>query len=490
MKFAFSIVAFLAFAVSGFGQNVRGLQVGCRTASGSVAASDNLRQLKALDPNTPGVREAITECEGVTQTLRQREDALLNQAQTARDAGDCAAARLAFQSLYDKRSAHQLKARDELQRLGNCTQAGGGGGGGGGASDEAARLQSARGAFNAKNFPQAKSLASPLAARPGPIGEAAKKLIEDIDRIERNNQFFQQATLAVRNKRMDQACERLVQIEATDAAFPGLKELKTQAGGCPVAAVVTPPVPAQPSKNTPANVNSKNVVAPPATPPRAPAEPDSGKDPLRADYENAMKLIENARFQDAEKVLVKIRSANPEYKDVDAQLASVREEIKKITQGSIDQRFSQSINLAKSAYERGDFQAAMGRVNTAAGLKAKDSDVETWRSRVQAAIESENKDLIAAIDAYYTGHYTDARQLLTNFLKRGHSARIAAVARFYSGAAAASEFFLTGSIDQAKKEDAKRAFALAVKDLPTFAPDWNSVSRKIQSLYAEAVGQQ
>ena len=134
----------------------------------------------------------------------------------------------------------------------------------------------------------------------------------------------------------------------------------------------------------------------------------------------------------------------------------------------------------------GDLRAARRELNLAEAIRPGDGNVKRLRQRLETALAKEENQLVDAITAYYDGRYEQAQKALEEFLERGHSAHMAALARFYAAAALGSRFFLSGGKDQSTRNAALNMFRQTVKDDPDFSPRWDSVSSRIKELYSEA----
>jgi hypothetical protein len=484
------ILAFTLFLIStgAYGQSLNALRVGCTSASGSVDASDKLTSLNALPIGTPGLQEAVTACSEKVQSLKQSEDAKWNAGLAARDARNCSAARQAFQDLRDKHTPYQLKARDEYTKLGSCTEAPASvAGNNASCADALSNMSKADGAIRAGNLPVARSLLSSVVSCPV-YGPQAQARLQTIDQTETNNKLFTEVSILLRSNKFPDACAKLNQIEATDPNYKGLADAKAKAGGCPqqvqqVAKLDEPrpndarPKPGDGGKASPADSKSK--------------ADDKPKDDLKDKYDQAIRLKETAKYSEAIAAFNAIKKQDPGYKEVDQLLKDSQAELKKINEGSTDQRIAALKQQAQAQLNKGEFVAASGLVSQALQLKPDDA-ARQLQQQINEAKASEDTDLLAGIDAFYAGKYADAQTRLEDFVKKPHAVRIAAMARFYAGASAASQYYLTGATDNAKKDAAKQAFAQAVKAMPTLSSQltWTAVSPKIQRLFLEATGKQ
>jgi tetratricopeptide (TPR) repeat protein len=442
----------LLLNLNGFGQhafgqsNVRVHSLACQTSSGSAAAAESLTRLLALPAETQDLQPAVAACQAHTEDLRKQEESQWTMAVAARDRSDCQTARRLFQGLLQKRTAYQRQARDEMNQLSNCVQAAPGratespGG-----ANPVNTIQQARGAFNTKNFSLARSLAQSIASRTDQIGEDAKTLIRSIDSIESNNKRYRDANVAIARKQFDKACALLLEIEASDPSFAGLAQAKTRSGGCPVV------------------------------------------DELKPEYDEAKSLLESERYTEALDKLKSILEQDPNYEDAaDLRLqaeAGVKEKIKNAAQRAaaakpsvgpaakqIDQRATQD----KSAIEAKTQQA--NRILNETSLLS------------QNASDMEEALLFLGMDSFYADNHEEARQILGDFAKGKHPPKMLALACFYLGATAITEYYLAGASDRQKKEEGMLLFGQALRHYQDFSPPWNALSPKIRTVYIEATG--
>jgi tetratricopeptide (TPR) repeat protein len=451
----------------------------CETANGSRRASDALQTLNKLPATMNGRDDAIASCDTKVQTLKKQEEDKWGRANQARSQGQCAVAKQAFEELSKAPTAYQKEAGDQLHSL-NCAQ-------GAAAADTssssnvctdaAAKLANAQGALNSSNFPQAKSLAN-AALSCNSTADQARKLLDQIGEKENNGKLAENARASLAKNDKEGACKFIVQISA---AYPGLKELKSRSGECataaPAAPAAAPPVVvADAGRGTPDNTGRGQRAAAPAAQPAAPPPPPP--DPLLADYNKAVGLVKTNPAA-AEKMLQQISSQDKGYKDVAELLKSVRDDLQNKDFAALEQQ-------AHNYSDKGDLQAALGKIDRAIALRANEVRLKDFKQQLLNRIDQERISLSSGIDAYYSGKYDQATKLLTAFANDAHSPRVLALAHFYVGASAASEFYLGQQKDSAKKEEARSSFSRAIKDAPQFSPDLTKLSPKIRNLFAEA----
>ncbi len=445
----FSSMILIVNTAPALSQNLKVFSTACETATGSVSASDNLKKLKSLDPEIPGLQEAISRCEAHVNQLRQLEDYQWKQAIAERDASNCAMAKRLFQQLYQKASFYKLQARDELNKLSDCTTLGPQGPVPVGSSVEDANLlQRAAGAFNARDFDQARRLAQQLESRGGSTGERARELLKKMDTIASNNKKFQSARIAIVQREFAKACQLLLQIESSDPSFPGLARAKEEAGGC-------------------------SAPAP---------EPD----PLKLEYEKALRLIETKNLTEAKRVLKRISLANRQYPGVAQLQLKVDELMRKETQKKSDQGVDEIRLSVESSLRQGDLEAAASKLASVRQLRPSDKSLKLLQQRIEERVREEQQTLLGAIGTFYAGEYPLAQKQLSDFLRQRRTKRHFALARFYLGVVATTEYYLTGATDKGKKESAIRFFKELVREFPDFSPQWNIVSPKVKTLYLEA----
>jgi hypothetical protein len=457
-----SLVLTLTFWVSGVSAFAQDIKVTvprnqCEIAKGSKRASDYLQTLKALPPNSPGRDEAVAACDSKVQSLKKQEDDKWNRALQARTAGQCVVAKGLFEELAAAAygTAYQREAGDQLHTLNCATAAGAADSATNVCADAPLNLRNAQGAFRVGYFTQAKGFAAAAQSCPSTADEA-KKVIEEIDRTEKSRKLAEQAKLALLKKDHDSACKLILQI---DSSYPDLKDLKRQAGEC----AAPPPIP---ERLVVDNGRGQRSLPP--------------SDPLLAEYNRALGLIKS-KPGEAERILQKLYAADKNYKDIDSLLKEVRDDLQ-------NKDFAELEKQARSYLDKGDLQAALGKIDRTITLRPNESRLRDFKNLVLERLGNESSELSSGINTYYRGNYPEARKLLTTFLNNPHSPRLLAFARFYAGAAWVSEYYLTGQSDSAKKDEAKKAFSIVLKDSPQFSPDWTKVSPKIRPLFLEAAG--
>jgi tetratricopeptide (TPR) repeat protein len=444
----------------------------CETANGSRRAADALQTLKKLPDTLNGRDDAIASCDSKVSTLKKQEEDKWGRANQARSQGQCAVAKQAFEELSKAPTAYQKEAGDQLHSL-NCTQ-------GAAAPDTssssdvctnaAANLRNAQGALNLSNFPQAKSLAS-AALSCNSTSDQARKLLDEIGRTENDRLLAEKARTSLAKNDKEGACKFIVQMSPT---YSGLKELKGRSGECANAAPAAAPTVAvaDAGRGAADNTGRGQRAAAPAAPPPPPP------DPLLADYNKAVGLVKT-KPAEAEKALQKIYNEDKNYKDVSDLLKSVREDLQNKDFAALEQQ-------AHNYSDKGDLQAALGKIDRAIALRANEVRLKDFRQQLLNRTDQEKGTLSSGIDAYYSGKYDDAKKKLTAFANAPHSPRVLALAHFYVGASAASEFYLGEQKDPARKEEARTSFSQAMKDAPQFSPDLTKLSPKIRNLFAEA----
>ena len=328
-------------------------------------------------------------------------------------------------------------------------------------SDDARILQEALGAFRARNTVLARDRADKIKGVTGTIGDDAKQILKMVDDIQAIGNKRNKVNTAIYKGDSATACALLSEIQATiEAGTADFKRFyndyniyneKQKAGGC---APVAPP-----------------------TPPPAPAVDNS-----KADYDKAMQRKESGRLQDALTYLNKVPRS---YKDVDRQISEINQELKDNQKKSQDQLFTDAVNATRRAFDKRDLITARHHLEKAQGIRSSDPAVKDWADQIKKGIEQDERELQAAVTAYYQGKYPEAEKGLDSFLQRGHSPKVVAFARFYAGAALASDFYLTGGKDQQKKDAAANSLTQSFKEDPEFTPRWETVSPRIKALYQE-----
>jgi hypothetical protein len=108
-----------------------------------------------------------------------------------------------------------------------------------------------------------------------------------------------------------------------------------------------------------------------------------------------------------------------------------------------------------------------------------------FRQKIVELKTEDEKALLEGIEAYYKGQYGQAKDQLSKFANGEHSHRLLTLARFYSGAASASEYYLNGKAQPDKISDAKQQFKWVTEHDSQFQPPWDAISDMIKKIYQD-----
>jgi len=204
-----------------------GLITTCKTTKASETAEDALKQLRA-QAGSAQVDSWIQECEALTLSNRQKEEAVRVRAVAAKNKWDCSDARRLFQELSKENTFYKKQATAEVKRLGDCGERLPRTDG----PDKA--MEYAADAFRTRDFTTAREIAWRFVLLENSIGERARKLIQDIEQIEIANDNLRQADRSMRAGLNADACSSLLRIQQGFPTFPYMSDVRTRLMGCPI----------------------------------------------------------------------------------------------------------------------------------------------------------------------------------------------------------------------------------------------------------------
>jgi len=370
------------------------------------------------------------------------------------------------------------------------------------------RYQLAEGAYNSKDFNQAKVLAGRLLRCPEPISSKAQRLLDTIRTRERNNTLASEAFAAIRRGRFQSACTLLARIKESDPSYPNLNLLLNQAGGCVIEDIqpkldeIRRLLDRREAGKAAAEIDALREMHPDSKEfadlqERAARMLKEAEDRrLRQDYQRARQLIGAKRFADAESVLSRLAEESPDYRDVAEQLEHVRREQDRRTgpdnqEGLDDQESSvlpDSSNTrdAKLRAEVRDLMS-VGEYRKALDVIKMEGrgqpDLEATASEIRAKVIEEDIALLEALNSFYSGDYQSAEEALSRFLRDKHSRESTSLARFYLGASTASLHFLEGEPGSKYELQAREIFSSIRDEDRDFRPIWDGISPRIRKLY-------
>jgi hypothetical protein len=270
----------------------------------------------------------------------------------------------------------------------------------------------------------------------------------------------------------------LREIEASDPSFAGLADSKTRAGGCPVI--------------------------------------DNTAEILKEKYEQAKSLMNDARYPDALEILKNIQAKDPNYLDTarlqkraekaiaeERRKSAVRRTAKPEPQGEAkvqkeEPRKTQKKEMPslkplpeqpdEAKVQKEEPRTAQSKEVPPLTPQPEPTSPEQPKVEPPSISAEEEILLLSGMDSFYVNDYLQARQSFDNFRKGIHPPKLLALACFYLGATAISEFYLTGASDQQKKKEGMLLFEQAQQHYQDFSPPWNALSPKIRAAYTEATG--
>jgi len=379
------------------------------------------------------------------------------------------------------------------------------------------RYQLAEGAYNAKDFNQAKILAGRLLQCPESISSKAQKLLDRISKRERNNSLAAEAFVAIRRRRFDTACSLLARIKESDPSYPNLDWYLTQAGGCVVEDIQPKLDPIRRlldkgdmRKATAdlqilreAHPDNRDIAQLQERASRMAEEVETRR--VSRDYQRSRQLIESKRFLEAQTILTRLQEEAPGYQDVAQLLEYVKREQERLRSEAVSAAansgqeaktpevkvpYSKTPNAETKVHvdqliSAGEYQQAL-RAIEAEGQGP--SDLEQTAHEIRARLIEEDKVLMETLTSFYSGRYESAERALTRFLGEAHSRKSRSLARFYLGASIASLHFLGGKSGTKRESEARDIFLSIKREDRDFRPIWDGISPRIRLLYQGSSG--
>jgi len=200
--------------------------------------------------------------------------------------------------------------------------------------------------------------------------------------------------------------------------------------------------------------------------PQRPPELDAG-----------IELFHKGDYRRAQKVFEALQPAHPDLPELQTYLQKTEVEL--------------LVENYKASLKRGDAGLAHEQFNKLTESAPDDPRIPKLRAQLPSLSppKDQGKDratanealLDDAIHEYYAGHFSQADQLLDQFL--GQPSRHKSLAYFYRGAIACTDYFLTGAKDEQKQSVARDFFSKAHQADGKFAPPRDYISPKIIEVY-------
>lgn len=421
-------------------------------SSGSVGLSEavvTLQNIAAQDPAFPQLKSVLDRCMTAQKKQREEEDRLFQEAQSDYQRKAFEEAKRKFKTLAGAKTPYVAQANQYLYRIDResapATSA---------ASEKQdfEMLDKAKKLYEAKS-PQAKRLFETLVGKPHTDAEA-RKYLKLIEIHENNQKRFQQGMRALIYKRGQEALDIFTQIQQQEPDYPGL------------AAHIS---------------DAQKLVGASATAPR-PA--DSGLD-------RAKNLFAQRDFTGARSLLREMQAARPESAETRDLLRKVDDAIaeeKKV------EKFDRLVKEADGLLRRKDYPAAEQRLRSALHLVPDDADAQEMLKRAregmrrtgQAPAAEDRSAALAtqlenALRGFYAGNFGETTRALEQYLAENGKQK--ALACFYLGAVAGTEYYLGGGKDKTRAAAAHNYFARSRESNARFEPPRDWVSPKIIAMY-------
>ncbi len=398
----------------------------CREAtdSGSLRiALGNLDTIAAQDPNYPNLKTRQEQCQEEYKKQLNAEELLFEQAKQLYNRGAYDDAKTKFQSLVNRNTAHAAAAKNYLSLIANAASPGTAGGPAAASEKDFKDLEDGKRHYLAKNYSRARQLLQPLVGKAG-TGAEAKKYLDLMESQENNMSLIQKGIQARLQKRCQEALNFFLQIQQTDPNFYGLRQEISKAQEC---------------LGTPA------ATATPATPAAPAAEPASKKSE-----------------------------------------AAIKEQEK-------NDRIERWVKQGEALLARKEFVLAQLRFRSALREAPDDEDIRKLLRQAEAGMKQAGQTDAAAraaavaslladgIRDFYAGNLSAAGPLFEQYISE--NGKLKAVAYFYLGAAACTEYYLEGEKNQARAAQAQRYFSKVRQADARFDPPRDWISPKIMAMY-------
>ena len=427
----------------------------CRAAADSGSIGKALAQLNRIatqDPNYPGLKALQERCGEEYKKQRNQEDLLFEEAKSAYQGGALEEARVKFQSLANRETAHTAEAKSYLSlivRAGPAAAAPA-------SQQDYANLKLATQYFKAQNYAKAKPLFEMLLGKGGTLAAEAKKYLDQIDLRSKSNELLRQGMQAFRQRRYQGALDIFQKIQQQDPGYPGLETWISRAYG----AMGKTPLPAGDSA---ALARGKALFA-------------------EKKFPAALKTFRELEFS---------RPDSPEIQDwIQKTQAAIAEEKKR-------DRLARMVKGARAQLRRKDYLRARTQLRRALVLSPNNKEISNLLAQAEAGMKRSGQTADAAdrsaelaaylengIREFYGGNFGETTRLLDQYVQE--NGKHAALAYFYLGALICTEYFLEGEKDGDKQLQARELFAKSRQANEQFEPPREWVSPKIIALYEKA----
>jgi DNA-binding transcriptional MerR regulator len=190
-------------------------------------------------------------------------------------------------------------------------------------------------------------------------------------------------------------------------------------------------------------------------------------------------LFKKRDYRGAQKVFEGLKATHPDLIELQTYLQNTEVEI--------------SVENCKAYLKHGDSGLASEQLKKLTELAPEDPRVDKLRAQLQLLSGSRQRDqgknrggaddalLAEAIHEFYAGHFSQADQMLDQYL--GQPSKNKSLAYFFRGAIACTDYFLSGAKDEQKQTRAHDFFSKARQADAKFTPPRDYISPKIIDVY-------
>jgi tetratricopeptide (TPR) repeat protein len=424
-------------------------QNACKAAvdSGSLGvAISQLNGIAARDPNYPGLKPLLERCSQEYTRQKSQDDLLFAEAKAAYEQRRVEEAKFKFQNLAGRNTDHTAAAKNYLSLIVSAGSAGASAA----SQQDYDNLEQAKRYFKANSYDKAKPMFDVLLGKGGTLAAEAKKYLDQIELHNSSAALMQAGITALRQRRYQDALDTFMKVRQQDPDYPGLASniSQAQAAGAKAAA-------------------------------SAPAAPN---------LQRGKTLFEEKDYAGALKFFRDLQTSSPDSAEIQGWVRKAEAAVEEEQRAA---RLGKLLNEGRGFLRRKEYAQAENRFRRALAMEPDDEDIRKLLSQAVAGVketgQAEDRSAIQAalldegIRAFYKGDFRRAGEALEQYAaERG---RHSALAYFYLGAIAGTEYFLGGEKDSKKAARAEALFAESRKASSQFQPPRDWVSPKIITMY-------
>ncbi len=418
--------------------------------SGSIAdALSRLNEVAAQDPNYPELKSLQERCGQEFKKQRAQEEATLAEAKSAYERRAFDEARYKFKWLADRNTPFSAEAKRYLSQIVSA---------GPGVASPASQqdydsLEMGKKYYKSNDYEKARQYLEPLVHKGGPVAPEARKYLDLIEVRKKSLSQLAQGMQLQRQRRHQEALAIFQSVQQQDPECPGLGNLMSQSQAA----------------------LAKAQPAPPAHPA----------------FQRAKTLFEQGDPRAALNLFRELQSAQPDLPDLQAWIQKTETAIKEQEKQN---RLERIVNDGEALLRRKEYARAFLQFRRALALAPGDEEIRRLVAEAEAGMKkagqtvgSEDRSAFLAtylengVREFYAGNLAETNRLLEQYIRE--NGKHIALAYFYLGAAASTEFFLGGGKDRDKEARAQQFFARGRQAQPRFDPPRDWVSPKIVALY-------